>query len=234
MADDFFDGQKPENAEVVEKIKVGEDEYTQDELQSLVGLGKIGREAEEKFKTKIDRVWPNYQKVINEKQEAEVKIKELEDKLAVQQLPEQRPNGELTQEQVRAEAQKQARELGIPLQEDVIKTVIETIEGQELIKKIDTLTKEMVDEGLPEENINTVLEHMKATGMRDPFKAYKDMHEQEWLDYQLKKLQEIKTKPLPTLSASTAGGKMPVSVKATTENLEKLVSEKIAELSASR
>ena len=73
MADDNFF--KPEeNAEVateIEKVKVGEKEYSQDELSKLVGLGEKWTETETKFNTKMDRVVPEYTK-------ATQKIKEYE------------------------------------------------------------------------------------------------------------------------------------------------------------
>ena len=67
MADtDFFDKPeekvdepKEEEKQEEAKVKVGEKEYTQDELSKLVGLGEIGAEAEEKFNVKLDKVWPN-------------------------------------------------------------------------------------------------------------------------------------------------------------------------------
>jgi len=54
--------QVEEQAEEVveEKITLGENEYSQDELKELVNLGKIGKEAEEKYNTSIDKVWPEY------------------------------------------------------------------------------------------------------------------------------------------------------------------------------
>jgi hypothetical protein len=59
MADDFF--QEDQQGES-QKIKVGEKEYTQDELNTLVGLGQIAQEVETRYNTKIDRVYPEFTK----------------------------------------------------------------------------------------------------------------------------------------------------------------------------
>ena len=82
MADDFYKDEEVteevENKEEPETIKVGDKEYTQDELQKIVGLGEIGLEAEEKYKTKIDRVWPEYTKGQQRLQDLERKVEEYE------------------------------------------------------------------------------------------------------------------------------------------------------------
>ena len=49
-------------AQEIEKVKIGEQEYTQEELDRYVKLGKLAQEAEDKYNTKLDRVWPEYTK----------------------------------------------------------------------------------------------------------------------------------------------------------------------------
>ena len=82
MADDFFlEEPKTEEAETEpEKIKLGEKEYTQDELSKLVGLGETANELETKWNTKIDRLYPEYTKATQERKELEDKLKDLETK----------------------------------------------------------------------------------------------------------------------------------------------------------
>jgi len=227
--DNFFDNTKTEESNVTEapeKIKLGDEEYTQEDLEALVGLGKIGREAEEKFKTKIDRVWPNYQKVINEKQAMEeelTKLREAQNKPAETQSF----NGQLTPEQIKAEAIKQAEELGIG-PAAIRRTVMEVVQGQNLINDISQTIDNATSDGLPSTTVEDVIAHMQETGIRNPDKAYKDMFEKEWIQRETTKIESIRQKGMPTIEASHAGGKQPEAVRVTRDNLEQLVSEALA------
>ena len=227
MADDFFK-ETPQEVPVetpVEKIKLGEDEYTQEELQKLVGLGKIGMEAETKYKTKIDKVWPKFQQTINEKRE----LQEQFDKFKTERTQPQQPANPASQEAIRAEAVRQARDLGLVTKEDVFQLArqiaVETQQGQRLIDDISSTIDTMKEDGLPATTVEEVIQHMQETGIKNPEKAYKDMFESEWIKNQTDKLNTIRSKGMPTLSRSTAGSKLPASVKPTNSNLESLVSE---------
>ena len=213
---------------VDEKIKVGDKEYSQADLQRLVGLGEIGAEAESKYKTRIDRVWPQFQSVINEKRtleekavasesakaELERRIQELETRHA--QTQNQNGNQQtyqppqLTPDQIKAEAIKQAKELGIPMSDDVRRITMEVMQGQQLINDVGNVIDNMTEEGLPNATVEDILSHMQSTGIRNPEKAYKDMFEKEYFDNQLKKLEQVKRAPgLPSVSQSQAGSKLP-------------------------
>ena len=61
--------EEPAAEKEAEKVKLGEEEYTKEELDRFVKLGKIGVEAEEKFDTKIDKVWPEFTKTRQELKE---------------------------------------------------------------------------------------------------------------------------------------------------------------------
>ncbi len=230
MADNFFT--EPVEEPVIEKITLGDEEFTQDELQRLVGLGKIGDEAEKKYHTKLDRVWPQFQTVINEKKDLEEKLKqELEIKARVEaqtkQPERQDPNRQLSQEEIRVEALKQAEGLGIGPQA-IRQTVMEVIQGQQLLNDINNVIDTNVGEGLPDTTADDIIKHMQESGIRNPQKAYQDMFEKEWLNSQADKINQIKSKGMPTISSSTAGAKQPAPVKITTANLEQLVAESLA------
>jgi hypothetical protein len=230
---EFFENQIPEEAPVEpivdEKIKVGEKEYSQADLQRLVGLGEIGVEAEQKFKTRIDSVWPKFQSVINEKKALEEKLavfenekqaqhaKELEDRMKQLEVGQKttqtqttEPAPQFTAEQIREIAIKQAEELGIGPQA-MRKTVMEVIEGQKLLNDISGMIDEMTEDGLPSATTEDILTHMQETGIKNPGKAYKDMFEKEYLEKQAEKLASIKSNRtgLPTVAQSSAGAKAP-------------------------
>lgn len=250
FADDFFkDGEKTEIVtEPVDKIKLGEKEYTQADLQKLVGLGEIGLEAEQKYKTRIDRVWPQFQTVINEKKALEEKLgkfeeaekaskaKELEDRMKqMQAQPDnskkdnQDQRQQFTPEQVREIALKQAEELGIGPQA-IRKIINETLQGQQLINDISGAIDEGQEAGWVKASepvtVEDVLKHMQETGIRNPGKALRDMREDSYIEARTEKLASIK-KPngLPTTKSSNAGAKIPPTVKVTKDNLEQMLME---------
>lgn len=230
--DNFFEsGQEGQDeSQEVEKIRLGDKEYSQDELTKLVGLGEMGLEAEQKYKIKLDKVYPNMQRVINEKVQLEQRLKQEDEiKARVQaqtQQPSQTANAQPTQDQIRAEALKQAEMLGIG-PDAIRRTVMEVVQGQQLLGDISNVIDTMTGEGLPDTTTDEIIQHMQETGIRNPEKAYKDMFEKEWMANQAEKINSIKSKGMPTLSQSSAGAKVPASVKITTANLEQMVSESL-------
>lgn len=229
MSDNFYTDQnaitESQEPVVPETVKVGDKEYSQADLQRLVGLGEIGAEAESKYKTRIDRVWPQFQSLINEKravdekasaaesarQELEQKVRDLEARTTQQSNQQQTYQPpQLTSEQIKAEAIKQAKELGIPMSEDVRRITMEVMQGQQLINDTSSVIDNMVEEGLPNATVEDILQHMQTTGIRNPEKAYKDMFETEYVAKQVEKLQQVKRAPgLQTVSQSNAGAKLP-------------------------
>lgn len=235
MADDFFQDQnaqpvEPQAPVEPEKIKLGEKEYSPEELQKLVGLGEIGAEAERQYKTSIKSVWPKYQQVINEKRDVDQKYtqeletrKQLEERIRefetkypqtqpVQQNGQQQP--QFTPEQIRTEALKQAEELGIGPQA-IRKTVMDVIQGQNLLNDISSSIDEAMTEGWVKDTekatIENVLNHMQTEGIKNPTKALRDMFETDYLEKQTEKLAQLKQdrQGLPTVAPSTAGAKLP-------------------------
>lgn len=206
------------------KIKVGEVEYDQSELESLVGLGKLGREMEEKWNTKIDKVYPEYTKSQNDKKALEQKLAEIESRAKTSIEP-----GE-SQGDTLKEAQEAARKLGIVLKDDfkdsfrdyylqerAAEKLIETGQGYE--KEIDG------KDGRPAFKTQEILEYMAEEGIKDPMKAYKFKYEKEldsWKETELGKSR----KPGLATDDSTGGlRKSPKDVRPTTENLNELVAE---------
>src|SRR3990167_4098217 len=94
-------------------ISVGDQSYSQEELNKLVGLGRIGLEAEEKFSTSLDKVWPEYTKKSQ-------RVKELEGQLAELEATRQTaPSLTSTDdEETIRQAKDAAKKLGIVTQDD--------------------------------------------------------------------------------------------------------------------
>lgn len=200
-----------------QKVKVGEDEYSQEELAQLVGLGKIGREAEEKFHTKIDKVWPEYTK-------AQQKLREYE---AVNQKPAE-PQVKVNEDEVVKQARQEAKRLGIALDDEiedrVTKKIMQVLEAKDLLDQCKSLEGEIDgSDGRPKFSTDAILAHMQSTGIKNPEKAYKDMHESEIDRWKEEQIAKAKPKGMVTEPTSTAGSKQPPEIKVDRNNFEAMV-----------
>ena len=206
--DEFFEEEQPVEDEP-QKIKVGEQEYDQAELEKLVGLGKIGAELEEKWKTPIDRVYPEFTKSRQAISDWERKYGELEAK--VSQQPATQPNGQLTEEQRRL-ALEQLENLGVgpkAFNEQVRNTVREELAARDLLDDVNLVVSAAGENGLPKTDPQAILNHMQETGIRNPQKAYNDMYSDELDKIKEEKLTSLKSPGMVTTSSSTAGSKQP-------------------------
>ena len=220
---DFFDKQ-PEPEIVPEhidpdKIKIGDDEYTQEELSKLVGLGKLGLEAEEKYSTKIDRIWPEFTRTTQEKKELEQRLQEM------QNLKPAAQEDGLTPEQKEI-ARKQLIELmgGEPMTQKTFNDLYVQRRGAEkLLEDTEAVVSEMREQGNPATNVNDLLLHMEQTGIKNPQKAYKDMFEADLDRIKEQKLRSIKPDGMSVIQGSSAGSKQPSPVKVTKDNISDLL-----------
>lgn len=212
--------QENTNAQVT-KIKVGEGEYSQDELNRLVDLGKIGVEAEEKFNIKLDKVWSTTQSVINEKKQLEEQLS----KLSQNNNQNNQGDDQLTPDQ-KALAKRQIQEL---FGDEIItkKDLAMYREAERLTEDVKAVLEGAQVEGKPATTTEKLLDYMNETGVRSPEKAYKLMFENEldkWKEDQIKKIQKSK---FVTQETSTAGSKAPSNVVVTRNNLGDLIRESL-------
>ncbi len=207
----------------LEKIKLGDREFTQDELLQKVGLADQVSELEGKYNTKLDRVWPEYGRSQNELKEARSKLAEYE---------QQKQSGAPVDPTQAQEAIKAARSLGILTKEDGVVTKAEfrqlLQEERETEKLLDTVRGYEKDidgkDGRPKFSAVEVLEHMRDTGIKDPMRAYKDRYETQLDSWKQSEIGRAKSKGMYTTTGSQ-GNKQPVDIKPTTANLHELVSE---------
>jgi hypothetical protein len=227
MADKFFAEEPVVETETTESetIKLGDAEYTQDELNRLVELGKLGSEAEEKYNTKLDKVWPDYTKKSQENIELKKQIEELS-------KPKPEPVNPTFSEDQRILAKNQLKELlgGEPMTREefnteVDKQVMLRLQAKDLIADTEKTISEMETEGYPKTNVDDLLKHMSETGIKSPKKAYKDMFEEELDKIKESKLAGLRQPGLVTNGGSTAGSKEPQPVLVTESNLSELLKE---------
>lgn len=235
MADDFFKqevndalaGEQPQ--EQNDNIKIGDREFTQEELNRRIGLSDIAIEAEDKYKTKIDRVWPEFTKKSQAISDYEKRIQELETKT---QQPAQQQSYQLTPEQ-RSEAVKQLDDLlkdSRVLDERTRTINREELAAKDLITDINVLLDEAKQDGKPTADVAQILEHMSQTGIKNPRSAYRDMFFDELAQVEADKLSTLRRPGLVTTTQSTAGGKVPMTPKAprTREELMAAVNEELS------
>lgn len=201
MTDNEFFDEKVEEEIQPETFKLGEKEYTQDDLTRLVGLGEIADELESKWDTKIDRVMPKYTKATQE-------LAELRKQLAEPKAPAQPQNFESLTPEQKELAKKQLADLGYG-EESFRNIVREELAAKELLTNIDVILDDAKENGQPVTTSRDLLQHMADTGIKNPVKAYKDLFESELDEIKEKKLAELKPPGMVTTSISQAGSKQP-------------------------
>ena len=238
--DDFFkatedalNGNQEEAADTaidkIEKLKIGENEYSQEELEQLVGLGRQAKDLEDKWSTKVDRLMPEYTKVTQENK----KLREQLESTRANEVAKRAEAGqELSQEDIIAQAREEARKLGIVTKDD-LQTYVEDYyvnrrAAEKMLDDIDSINKEAGETGKPKVNSADLLQYMQDEGIRNPRNAYKLMNEDALREWERKQLGSIKPSGLYTESRSSAGSKAPGSVKVTKDNLEALVNEALS------
>ncbi len=163
------------------------------------------------------------------------KLTPQQEKQTQQLTPDQRQQIQQMTPEMKKQALDQLKELnnelGYVSRDDARKLAMEVIQGNNLINDITGVIDNFTADGLPNTTVEDVLAHMQESGIRNPEKAYRDMFEKEYLQNQVDKLTSLKTerKGLPTTVKSTAGGKIPSSVKVTSANLEQILAEALTE-----
>lgn len=229
MSDEFFtednqnETETPETIE--EKIKLGEKEYTQEELSKLVGVASKVEELERQYNTKLDKVWPEYGRSQNELKSVKEQMERLQNQAA--------GNADMDPETAK-QALEQAKKLGLLTKDSFSEILKENFrelykaerETDRLVDELDGYEKEINGtDGRPRFDKIAVLEHMRENGFKNPMKAYKDMYEAELDQWKTQQLSQAKNPGMFTTTPSNAGSKVPADVRPTKDNLAEMVSE---------
>lgn len=204
-----------------EKVKVGEKEYTQEELSKLVGLGEIGAEAEERYNIKLDGVWPKFGQAIDQVKKLEAELEETKQS----QVQPKDPNAELTPEEIGKQARVEAKKLGLLTVEDANEWVDRRIEAIELRKDVQSVVEEAEEKYGIKTAEDTILNHMVETGIKNPQKALKDLYEEKIDAWKEQQLQSLKKPGMATDTTATAGAKEPKVEPITKDNLSARIDE---------
>ena len=222
---DFFDKQDPAPAAPVElqapsNIKVGEAEYSQEELTRLVGLGKTAVELEEKWNTPIANLNSAFTKTSTELKQ----MREEQERVKFAETQRKANQGEeLSSEEQAALVKQELNKFGVLTKEEARElighSVGEYMEGQRLLSEVNQVIESAVSDGKPKIDAEALLVHMQETGIKNPSKAYKDRFEVELDRLKEEKIKGMKPEGLYTTQTSTAGAKEPQRPTLTKENL---------------
>lgn len=215
------------------KININGQEYDPTEAQSLIDLGRQTKEAEAKYNTSLDKVWPEYgrsqstvQQLTRELSEAKTQLTEYQSKVN---------SGTDTKADL-TEAREAATKLDINLDNYIKRDELDKYldqrdtvrdQVQKILSEADKLAGEISGkDGRPAFNKKAVLAYAQAYGISDLKQAYEDMHEdtlKNWKDEQIAR----ETKPgLRTLKPTGAKGE-PEKVKVTDDNVKDLLKESL-------
>lgn len=226
---DFFEKEETPTDEVVETpetIKVGDKEYSPEDLQGLVQLGEIGREAEEKYNTKLDRVWQDYGKTKNE-------LKTLQDEYEGFKSTAQQPINTNDEDSVR-QAKEAAKKLGLVTNDDFDNYLNksfrakfqEEMAARDLIQAATGLEKKYDgSDGRPKFEKADILDYMQDTGINDPEKAYKLRYESQLDKWKETQLEKSRKTGFYTEEGTGATTKQPKEVRVTGDNISRLMAE---------
>ena len=235
MTDEFFadDNTDTKDTPEVTKIKVGDKEYTQDELQEKIGLSDRVKDLEGKWNTKIDRLMPEYTKATQERESFRKENEEL--KKTKQAAEVKMDKAGLTDEE-KSIAKKQLYEImgDEPLtkkefESAVNQRVFDILGARDLVESVDDIVAEAKEAGKPATTREDLISYMKDTGERNPEWAYRKMFDKELKGWEGEQLKKAKPSPFATITRSAPGGdKTPPPVRPTRENMSRMVKDILA------
>ena len=222
----FFDDETTNVEEQIQEqpatIKLGEKEYSQDELQKLVGLGQQAVELEEKWDTKIDRLMPEFSK---SREEIKSLREQVETKAQIK-IEEKESKGEgLSPEEQKKLLKEELKKLDVMTTDDFEEKYWNRRAGEKLYETTESVISRAEKDGLPKTTPEELLSYMGETGIKKPEVAYEVMFKSQLRDIELRKLQSLRPQGLHTTSESTAGAKQPQQVSVTRNNMGSLLDE---------
>jgi hypothetical protein len=211
-----------EEKKALEKIKVGDKEYTPEELERRVRLGEIGVEAEEKYDTKLDRVYPEFTRKSQELKELQKQIDERQEEEAKKKAEK---GEELSPEEQKKLIVEEAKKFGLVTKEDFAELFSNFRAAEKLTEDAQDVVLDAQEKYGIETTVKEILEHMRETGIRSPEKALKDKFEEQIDKWKEEQLGKKKGSTLVTEKTSTAGSKEAKEEPITAENYEKALDE---------
>lgn len=204
---DFFNDDKQEETE---KIKLGDQEFSTDELNELIGAGKKLKELEEKQGQPVEDILTSWGRRGESIGELKKKNEEYEKELDRLKNP---PAKEVVdQENLKKEVLGELKGYGV-LTKDEVQAMINDIyqtnrSGERLLAQVKRVSREAKADGKPEVEPEKLLEFMAdPNNPKDPEKAYKVMFDKELEEWKENRINQAKKPNMMTISKTTAGAK---------------------------
>lgn len=243
MADNDKNTENTEETQEEKAIRLGEQEYTPEELEQYVNKAKAVSEFEEKQGQEWDEVtksWGKRGEVIGAFKKATgydtpdeyLEAQQQKEQESLQQKAKQ--SGDLSPEEneklVKQELAKYFDQMGVVTQDRFDQLYKQRREGEKLLSRTKRTIKKNVKNGYPEVSEEELLKYMAdPQNPGDPEKAYKLMFEDDIAKINEDKQKSMKKKGVTTQATSTAGEtKEPKQKKITDENLDSVLSEHLS------
>lgn len=228
-----------EDTNTAEAIKLGDNEYTPEQLNELVGYGQKYQEFEKKYDTDPEKAWSAYGKMSNEVKDLRDKagkVGELEAEL--KGIKSQKPansEGDYTPSQV-VEAQAALKKLGGVTKEDIPSLLKEygfvkkgdmdkEFETRRIVGEFENLSgKYNGEDGRPKFDRDEMIAFMTRTNMQDPEMAYRARFSDELSEFKAQRIIEEKYPQIKT-SNKGAADKKPTVDPVNDENISKRLME---------
>lgn len=211
MAVDFYKEEGGEPSTPV-KVKLGDTEFTSQELEDLVGAGRKLKEIEEKQGQPVDdilRSWGRRGEVLGKYKK--LTNTETPDELEASfrkpaQVQAQEPVGTVDEEAVKRQVISEAKKFGLLTKEEAQELFNQTYQqnraGEKLLNKTARILREAKSEGKPSVELDKFLEFMAdPANPKDPQKAYKIMFEKELDEWKEKNLSTLRKPGMVTDTA---------------------------------
>ena len=164
-------------------IVINGQEYTPEDAQSLIELGSKTRDLEKQWNTPVDKVWPEYGKLSQERTQWQSEKARLEGQLSTFQNKQHIKKDQLDEYYSQKEQEKSA-----------VQQVLDT--ADKLAKEIDGT------DGRPKFHKKAVIAYANAYGFSDLNEAYEDMHSEQIKSWKEEQIAKSKAAGLKTLKSS--------------------------------
>jgi hypothetical protein len=226
-----------------ETLTIGEEQLAPDEAQRLINRAREIEGYEKQWNTSVDKVWPAYTRLSQEKGQLEGQLKQYQDQLS--QFQQKQQAGTDTPSD-HSNILEKARKIGILTKNDIeqagyltkeqaMQLVQEQLQQnkqqeqfeQEVNKGISEIMSDIKETGKPKVTREAILGYMHATGVSDPKQAYEQMYKEDLEAWKAAQVQAKQKKSYSTVSQG-GGNKQPAKPSYSRENALNMIEDMVS------
>lgn len=198
-----------EDSKTEEKIKIGEVEYSTQEVDDLMGAGKRLKEMEEKQGQPVDDILKSWGRRGEEIGNYKKQVEELNSKVAELSKPPKKEGEALTEAEIEVQVKAEAKKYGLLTSEEARDLATEIYNnnraGEKLLSRTSRVLKEAKKDGRPVVEVEKLLEFMaNPDNPKDPQNAYDIMFKKELKDWETAQVGKLKNKGMATETGTSA------------------------------